>query len=245
MPPRKILIFQKEDEWSRYLLEAFEDTFSTPSVLSAPGEILTRTRKEKPDVIFTRVNFLTPPLIAALGVCRASSPDFRIFGLGNGIKGSRGFSFDGTFQEIPPSLFDFHRRLVEYLPLPDPLDILIVDDEPQIGAMFLEYFDRRTHPSFRLRMAANGVEAEKEIRKSFPHVMVLDIKMPQQDGRELYRSLKEKSLLPPTLVFFDAVSVDEVVEIRRLGNRAFVEKGSQTSSMPEMAALIKKIAFFG
>ena len=245
MAKRKVLVLQNEEEWKRYLLEAFEDTSSKPQMVETAQEILPLIRQGNPDMIFANGRLLTPPVIAAIRVRRASNQNFRLFGLGDGMKGNPAFPFDETFKDIPLGLYEFQRRLVEHVPLPDPIHLLVVDDEPQIGDMFREYFDRRTDPAFRLRTTSNGLEAQKEIQKSLPHVMVLDIKMPKQDGRELYGELKKRGLLPPTIVFFDAVSVDEVIEIRRLGNLAFVEKGSRSSSMPEMSALIKKIAFFG
>ena len=245
MPPREILVLQNEEDWNRYLLEVFEDTFSKPQIIKSISETLPLIRQKNPDVVFANTSLLTPSGIATLQVCRASNPAFRIFGLGNGAASHPTFRFDEIFKTIPPGLFEFQRRLTERLPLPDPIDLLIVDDEPQIAEMFQDYFGHRTSPSFRIRKARNGVEAKLEVQRTFPHAMVLDIKMPQRDGRELYRILKEEKALPPTVVFFDAVSVDEVIEIRRLGNRAFVEKGSHSSSMPEMAALIKKIIFFG
>ena len=130
--------------------------------------------------------------------------------------------------------------------MPDPIRLLVVDDEPRIVDLFRDYFEHRVKPNFTIKTAGNGIEAEGQIREGgLPHVMVLDIKMPKRDGKELFRDLQRENLLPPTIVFFDAVSVDEVIEIRRMGKSAFVEKGSNASSMSEMAALIKKLAFFG
>lgn len=76
--------------------------------------------------------------------------------------------------------------------------------------------------------------------------MVMDIKMPVKDGRQLYRDLKEKDKLPPTIVFCDLIAPEEVLYFRQWGTRpAFVEKGAPSSSMPAMAALIKKLSYFG
>ena len=111
--------------------------------------------------------------------------------------------------------------------------------------MFREYFDHWTSPRFVVETADDGLDGERKIEEFRPDVLILDIKMPRKDGRELYRDLVQKKKFIPTIVFFDIVSVDEVLEIRRYGNPAFVEKGSRASSMPEMAGLIQKIAYFG
>lgn len=47
------------------------------------------------------------------------------------------------------------------------------------------------------------------------------------------------------IIFFDAISGEEIKEINSIGNPAIVDKGSHQSSMPQMAALIKKLAYFG
>ena len=245
MPKRRVAVLQNEEEWNHFLIEAFEDTPSKPQILRTPQEILPELRGQHPEVVFVNQGLLTPAIAASLHVSRSSDSDFRAFALTQGSARNSLYPFDETFQGSPPTLSEFQRRLAEHLPLPDPVRLLVVDDEPEIGALFRDYFDHRTGPSFILETARNGLEAEEKIRKAAPHVMVLDIKMPERDGRELYRELQKKGITPPTIVFFDAVSVDEVVEIRRMGNPAFVEKGSRASALPEMAPLIKKLAYFG
>lgn len=225
-------------------MEAFEDTRSKPQVCSSGQRALSLFRKQNPDVVFVNPGILNPPLAAALKTLQASRPDFRLFGTGPPSEKSGGFLFDECFDALP-SLSDFQKLLSRHLPVPDPLRLLVVDNEPEIGEVYRDYFDHRTQPAFLVELARDGVEGEERIKKNPPDVLILDIKMPRKDGRELYGDLKKNGLLPPTIVFFDVVSADEVIEIRRLGNPAFVEKGSAASALPEMAALIQKIAYFG
>ena len=120
----------------------------------------------------------------------------------------------------------------------------MVDDSAEILQMFKDYFEGRNCPRFVVTTAQNGLEGEDEIGKSLPDVLILDVKMPECDGRTLYRRMQDKGIAIPTIVFFDSVSAEEVLEIRRSGRAAFVEKGSAVSGMPEMAVLIKKLAYF-
>lgn len=245
MPKRKVVVLENQEAWNRYLIEAFCDTPSTPEIARTAQEALPLIRQGNPDVVFSNGSLLTQPLTAALQTNRTRNAHFRAFHLGPAAGASSVYPFDGSFKEIPPSLYDFHKELVAHLPLPNPLRLLVVDDEPDIGEVFRDYFEHRTQPEFIIETARDGMEAEKQIEKNPPHVLILDIKMPVRDGREVYRELKQRQTLPPTIVFFDAVSSDEVLEIKRWGNPAFIEKGSPSSTMSEMSVLIRKIAYFG
>ena len=245
MPKRRIVVLSHDEAWNRYLVEAFEDTPSHPEILKSAQEAAPILRKGSVDVVFANADLLSPPCVVALQMHRSSSSSFRAFSLGWGSHSITSFAFDERFGEAPPPLSEFQKKVATHLPLPDPLRVLVVDDEPEIGGAFKEYFEGRRNPTFVIETARDGAEGERKIEASPPHVLVLDIKMPVQDGRELYRELKKKDKLPPTIVFFDAISADEVLEIRRWGNPAFVEKGAHSSAMPELAALVKKIAYFG
>lgn len=245
MPKRRIVVIQNDQAWNDYLIEAFNDTPSEPEIFTTAQAALPVIRQGNPDVVFANASLLTAPLVAALRMHRTANADFRAFRLGFNAESASAYPFNDSFNEIPPTLYDFQKQLAPNLPLPEPVRLLIVDDEPGVGEIFRDYFDHRTKPIFIVETAQNGLEADEKIRKACPDVLILDIKMPQRDGRELYRGLKQKGSAPPTIIFFDLVSSEEVLEIRKWGNPAFVEKGSRSSAMPEMAALIKKLAFFG
>ncbi len=244
MAKRRIVVLQNDQEWIDYLLEAFDDTPSTPEAAKSPQEALDLVRRGNPDVVFASPGLLTKPVTAALQAHRASNADFRVFSLGK-TEGPSAYPFDGVFEGMSESIRDFEKKLAPHLPLPAQIHLLVVDDQPGIGEMFRDYFDHRTDPQFIVETALNGLEAEKKIEKQFPDVMVLDIKMPEKDGRELFRELKQKGKLPPTIVFCDLIASEEILYFRKWGNPAFIEKGAHTSTPPALAALIKKIAYFG
>lgn len=243
MPPRKIVALQDDESWNRYLMAVFEDTSSKPLFARSAEESLLLIRQGSPEVVFASPHFLTRPVTAALKVNRAVHAHFRAFSLGDGR--ASGYPFDGTFEALPPSLHDFQKRLVERIPLPDPLRILLVDDDPEIGELFRDYFDRRTHPSILVEVVQDVKEAEEQGRQFSPHVFVLDLRWPEGEGRELYRTLCSRTNPAPILVLTSLLSPEEITELRQLGHPAIVDKGSTAASMPALSALIKKLAYFG
>ena len=77
----------------------------------------------------------------------------------------------------------------------DPRDmtILIVDDEPRIRdfvSMNLEL------ERYRVIEASNGLEALEQLRENLPDLIVMDVMMPEMDGFETLRHIREVSNIP-------------------------------------------------
>jgi two-component system response regulator VicR len=67
--------------------------------------------------------------------------------------------------------------------------VLIVDDEPdtlELVKLVLE------SAGFKTVSASNGIEALNEVDISKPDLVLLDIMMPDMDGWEVFRKIKEK-----------------------------------------------------
>jgi DNA-binding response OmpR family regulator len=77
--------------------------------------------------------------------------------------------------------------------------ILIVDDEPNI-VMSLEYAFKKKN--FEVFVARDGSEAVQIAEKQLPNVILLDIMMPQMDGYETMKKLRENKDLRSTKVIF-------------------------------------------
>src|SRR5436309_11905006 len=77
----------------------------------------------------------------------------------------------------------------------DPRDItiLIVDDEPRIRDMVRMNLEME---HYRVIEAANGLEALEQLRENLPDLVVLDVMMPEMDGFETLRSIREVSTVP-------------------------------------------------
>ena len=69
---------------------------------------------------------------------------------------------------------------------PRPARILIVDDEPDILALLDEVLSRE---GYTIERAASGREALEQVAGQRFDLVISDVRMPDGDGRELYRAL--------------------------------------------------------
>ena len=85
--------------------------------------------------------------------------------------------------------------------------ILLVDDEPDI-LEFVGY--NLTREGFEVSTASNGVQAIERAKEFLPHLVLLDVMMPEMDGMDTCRHLKEIPELARTnIVFLSARGEDE------------------------------------
>ncbi len=84
--------------------------------------------------------------------------------------------------------------------------LLVVDDEPQIVEMLDEYFAGQ---GYLVTGATSGAEALERIHLE-PDLIILDVGMPQMDGYELCRKLREHLSCP---ILFLTARVEDVDEL--------------------------------
>src|SRR5438270_4603046 len=90
------------------------------------------------------------------------------------------------------------------------MTILIVDDEPRIRDFVCMNLELE---HYRVIEASNGLEALEELRENLPDLVVLDVKMPEMDGFETLRAIREVSTVPVIML---TVRQDEQDRIRGL-----------------------------
>lgn len=88
--------------------------------------------------------------------------------------------------------------------------ILLVDDEPDI-LDFLSYNLKKE--GYTVFTANNGAEGLELAKKERPHLIVLDIMMPEMDGVETCRQLKEIPELKNTIITFLTARNEEYTQI--------------------------------
>jgi len=86
------------------------------------------------------------------------------------------------------------------------IKILLVDDEPDI----LEIVGYNLkNEGYQIFTASNGLEAIKEAKKTLPHLILLDVMMPEMDGIEACEKLRAiKGLEDVIIAFFTARGED-------------------------------------
>ncbi len=77
--------------------------------------------------------------------------------------------------------------------------ILLVDDEPDILEIIGYNLSAKGYQVFK---ASNGKEALKLADKKTPHLIILDIMMPEMDGMETCEHLREMAHLKQTIITF-------------------------------------------
>ncbi len=79
------------------------------------------------------------------------------------------------------------------------IKILLVDDEPDI----LEIVGYNlSNEGYKIITAENGVEAVKKAKKELPHLIILDVMMPEMDGIEACEIIRKNPDLKDTIITF-------------------------------------------
>ncbi len=90
------------------------------------------------------------------------------------------------------------------------MKVLIVDDEPNI-LLSLDFLMRKE--GYEVFVARDGAEAIKLIDKQLPNIVVLDIMMPEVDGYEVCRYIKENTATSESkVIFLSAKSKEEDIK---------------------------------
>ncbi len=112
--------------------------------------------------------------------------------------------------------------------------ILVVDDEPRMRRFMHMNLDLE---GYHVMEASNGLEAVTRVREDLPALVLLDVMMPEMDGLEALRMIREISNVPVIML---TVKSDEEDKVRglELGADDYVTK---PFGPREMASRIKAV----
>ena len=98
--------------------------------------------------------------------------------------------------------------------------VLFVEDEPALRFSYERYFRNR----YELAFAATGAEALAQLRAMRPDVLVLDMRLPDTDGVDLLRRLREESPGIPTFITTAYVSMEPRLRVLDLPFEGYLVK---------------------
>jgi DNA-binding NtrC family response regulator len=99
--------------------------------------------------------------------------------------------------------------------------LLIVDDEASLRDMLSFVFVKE---GFEVRLASNFTEGLADALKSSPDVIICDIKMPDGNGLDLLRRVKEENARVPVIMITGHGSTTDAVEAMKAGAIDYVNK---------------------
>ncbi len=81
-------------------------------------------------------------------------------------------------------------------------DVLVIEDDPEINELVGAYAQIA---GFEYRQALDGAAAFEEVNRRAPSVIVLDVMLPDLDGFEICRRLKDSSSAQVPVIFLTAL----------------------------------------
>lgn len=122
-----------------------------------------------------------------------------------------------------------------------PKTILIVEDENDIAQLVKIYLEKE---GFHTLRAKTGLEAQKLVSSDHPDLLILDLMLPEMDGLEVCKSLRNKpetALIPIIMLTAKAEESDTIVGLE-LGADDYVTKPFSPKSMvARVKALFRRL----
>ena len=100
--------------------------------------------------------------------------------------------------------------------------VLVVDDDPDLRDMLSEQL--QIHEEFVTEGAATGAEAIAQATKQYFDIVLLDIGLPDMDGREVCRRLRQGGVRTPILMLTGADSETDTIEGLEAGANDYITK---------------------
>jgi YesN/AraC family two-component response regulator len=120
--------------------------------------------------------------------------------------------------------------------------VLLIAEDEEVNYMFLETVIRKSCENIRIHHARNGKEAVEICRNAKPDLVLMDIKMPEMNGLDASRRIKE--IYPDLKIIVQTAysTYDERQKARRAGCTGFIEKPINVVKFIDM---IKKALYPG
>jgi DNA-binding response OmpR family regulator len=118
-----------------------------------------------------------------------------------------------------------------------PQTILVVDDEPEIVKLVQAYLQEA---GYRVVTARNGREALSIARHEKPDLIVLDLTMPEMDGLEFTRRLRQEKNTPIIMLTARVHETDQVLGLEMGGDDYVTKPFSPRTLVARVRALLRR-----
>lgn len=103
---------------------------------------------------------------------------------------------------------------------PNQRRVLFIEDEPALRISYERFF----RPRYAMAFASSGAEALARLAEESPDVVVLDMRLPDTDGVELLRRIREARPAVPVIITTAYVSVEPQLHVLDLAHSAYLIK---------------------
>ena len=100
-------------------------------------------------------------------------------------------------------------------------NVLLAEDELALAHIVRESLEER---GFKVDLCANGQQALRQFLKQKPDILVLDVMMPEMDGFELAKKIRETDKIPPIIFLTAKSQVKDVVNGFEIGANDYLKK---------------------
>ncbi|MEP0804599.1 MAG: response regulator transcription factor [Chloroflexota bacterium] len=118
-----------------------------------------------------------------------------------------------------------------------PQLILVVDDEPKAARLARDYLEKN---GFRVLTAADGQSALTLARHEKPDLILLDLMLPQIDGREVCRILRREGDVPIIMLTALSEEVDQVTGLEIGADDYITKPFSVRTLVARVRALLRR-----
>jgi DNA-binding response OmpR family regulator len=115
--------------------------------------------------------------------------------------------------------------------------ILVVDDEPKVARLARDYLEKN---GFRVLIAADGGSALAIARREKPDLVVLDLMLPNIDGREVCRILRRESDVPIIMLTALSEEIDQVTGLEIGADDYITKPFSVRALVARVRALLRR-----
>ena len=115
--------------------------------------------------------------------------------------------------------------------------ILVVDDEPKVARLARDYLEKN---GFRVITAADGQSALTVARREKPDLVILDLMLPQVDGREVCRILRRESDVPIIMLTALSEEIDQVTGLEIGADDSITKPFSVRALVARVRALLRR-----